>query len=59
MRRRIYGNYKDQQSSWGFSTKGWEYGRKASTSLDIDSLSQRNGKSQQLPYTIKTQHSPS
>ena len=25
-RRRIYGNYKDQQSSWGFSTKGWSTG---------------------------------
>ena len=37
MRRRIYGNYKDQQSTWGFSTKGWEYGRKVSISLDIDS----------------------
>ena len=36
-RRRIYGNYKDQQSSWGFSTKGWEYGRKVSISLGIDS----------------------
>jgi hypothetical protein len=37
MRRRVHGNYKDKQSSWGFSTKGWEYGRKVSISLDIDS----------------------
>ena len=42
----------------GFLNKGVEYGRKVSISLDIDSLSERNGKSQQLPYTIKTQHSP-
>ena len=25
IRRRAYGSYKDKQSSWGFSTKGWEY----------------------------------
>jgi len=25
VRRRAYGSYKDRQSSWGFSTKGWEY----------------------------------
>jgi hypothetical protein len=36
-RRRIYHNYKDSDSSWGFSTKGWEYGRKCHVSLDIDS----------------------
>ncbi len=36
-RRRVRGNYRDQQSSWGFSTKGWEYGRKVSISLDVDS----------------------
>ena len=46
IRRRIYSGYKDQGSSWGFSTKGWEYGRKVSISLDIDSLSQRSGKQQ-------------
>ena len=45
-RGRIYGNYKDKHSTWGFSTKGWEYWRKVSISLDIDSLSQRNGKQQ-------------
>ena len=36
-RRRMYGNYKDPDSSWGFSTKGWEYGKKVHVSLDIDS----------------------
>ncbi|MGC9073811.1 MAG: transposase [Caldisericum sp.] len=36
-RRKNYGNYKDPLSSWGFSTKGWQYGRKISISLDIDS----------------------
>jgi len=25
IRRKRYRNYMDQQSSWGFSTKGWEY----------------------------------
>ena len=43
IRRRIHGNYKDKDSSWGFSTKGWEYGRKVSIFLDIDSLSQGVG----------------
>ena len=37
MRRKKYKNYRDQHSSWGFSTKGWEYGRKVSISFDIDS----------------------
>lgn len=36
-RRRTYGNYEDEESSWGFSTKGWEYGRKCHISLDVDS----------------------
>ncbi|MGC8672627.1 MAG: transposase [Thermoplasmata archaeon] len=36
-RRKNYGNYKDPLSSWGFSTKGWQYGRKISISFDIDS----------------------
>jgi len=36
-RRKNYGNYKDPLSSWGFSTKGWQYGRKISVSFDIDS----------------------
>ncbi|MCL4447839.1 MAG: transposase [Thermoplasmatales archaeon] len=36
-RRRIYCSYKDEESSWGFSTKGWEYGKKVHVSLDIDS----------------------
>jgi len=37
VRRKRYRNYRDQHSSWGFSTKGWEYGRKVSISFDIDS----------------------
>jgi len=33
-RRKNYG-YKDPLSYWGFSTKGWQYGRKISVSFDI------------------------
>ncbi|MVT13837.1 MAG: transposase [Euryarchaeota archaeon] len=36
-RRKNYGNYKDPLSFLGFSTKGWQYGRKISVSFDIDS----------------------
>ena len=38
-RRRKYKNYKDPDSSWGYSTMGYEYGRKVHASIDIDSLS--------------------
>ena len=30
-------NYKDPDSSWGYGTKGFQYGRKAHVSQDIDS----------------------
>ena len=38
-RRRKYKNYKDPESSWGYSTMGYEYGRKMHASIDTDSLS--------------------
>ena len=38
-RRRKYKNYKDPDSSWGYSTMGYEYGRKVHASIDTDSLS--------------------
>ena len=38
-RRRKYKNYKDPDSSWGYSTMGYEYGRKMHASIDTDSLS--------------------
>ena len=38
-RRRKYKNYKDPDSSWGYSTMGYEYGRKIHASIDTDSLS--------------------
>ena len=38
-RRRRNGKYKDNESSWGYSTMGYEYGRKVHTSIDTDSLS--------------------
>ncbi|MDI3523520.1 transposase [Kosmotoga sp.] len=37
-RRRRAGKYKDPQSSWTKTTKGWEYGRKVHMSLDAQNL---------------------
>ena len=38
-RRRKSKKYKDPESSWGYSTMGYEYGRKMHASIDTDSLS--------------------
>ena len=38
-RRRKSRKYKDPESSWGYSTMGYEYGRKIHASIDTDSLS--------------------
>lgn len=38
MRRKYWGNYRDPYSGWSKTTKGWTYGRKCHTTLDIDSL---------------------
>ena len=38
-RRRKNGKYKDHESSWGYGTRGYEYGRKVHASIDADSLS--------------------
>ncbi len=38
MRRKVWGNYKDPESGWSKTTKGWSYGRKCHMTLDIDSL---------------------
>ncbi|WP_287961274.1 transposase, partial [Acidiplasma sp.] len=38
-RRRKNGKYKDPESSWGYSTMGYEYGRKVHAVIDTDSLS--------------------
>ncbi|MFG1556081.1 MAG: transposase [Thermoplasmataceae archaeon] len=37
MRRKYWGNYKDPESGWSKTTRGWTYGRKCHMSLDIDS----------------------
>ena len=37
--RRMTGEYKDQYSSWGYGTMGYDYGRKIHASIDIYSLS--------------------
>ena len=37
-RRRRAGKYKDPQSSWAKTTKGWEYGRKVHISLKAQNL---------------------
>ena len=37
-RRRKSKKYKDPDSSWGYSTMGYEYGRKVHASIDTDSL---------------------
>jgi hypothetical protein len=36
-RRRKSKKYKDPDSSWGYSTMGYEYGRKVHACMDIDS----------------------
>ena len=36
-RRRKSGKYKDPESSWGYGTKGFEYGRKTHVAQDVDS----------------------
>jgi hypothetical protein len=41
-RRRRTGKYKDPDSSWGYSTMGYEHGRKIHTIIDTDSLSIMN-----------------
>ena len=38
LRRKYWGNYKDPESGWSKTTKGWSYGRKCHMTLDIDSL---------------------
>ena len=43
-RRRKSKKYKDPESSWGYSTMGYEYGRKVHASIDTDSLSIMNWK---------------
>ena len=37
-RRKYWGNYRDPESGWSKTTKGWSYGRKCHMTLDIDSL---------------------
>ncbi len=38
MRRKYRGNYRDPESGWSKTTKGWSYGRKCHMTLDVDSL---------------------
>ncbi len=38
MRRRQWNKYKDPESAWSKTTKGWSYGRKDHVVIDIDSL---------------------
>jgi len=37
-RRKAWGNYRDPESGWSRTTKGWSYGRKCHMTLDVDSL---------------------
>ena len=37
-RRKLRGNYKDPESGWSKTTKGWSYGRKCHVAMDVDSL---------------------
>ena len=37
-RRKTRGNYKDPESGWPGTTRGWSYGRKCHMTLDADSL---------------------
>ena len=43
-RRRKNRKYKDPESSWGYSTMGYEYGRKVHAVIDTDSLSVMEGR---------------
>ena len=36
MRRKYWGNYKDPESGWSKTTKGWTYGRKCHMSVDVE-----------------------
>ena len=38
MRRKSWGNYRDPESGWFTTTKGWSYGRKCHLTLDVNSL---------------------
>ncbi len=38
MRRKTWNNYKDAESGWSKTTKGWSYGRKCHMAIDVDSL---------------------
>ena len=38
MGRKYWGKYRDTESGWSKTTKGWSYGRKCHISLDINSL---------------------
>ena len=35
-RRKLRGNYKDPESGWSKTTKGWSYGRKCHVAMDVD-----------------------
>ena len=37
-RRKLWGKYRDPESGWSKTTKGWSYGRKCHMTLDVDSL---------------------
>jgi hypothetical protein len=37
-RRRTSGRYRDPESGWSKTTKGWSYGRKCHMTLDVDSF---------------------
>ena len=37
VRRKYWKNYKDHESGWSKTTKGWSYGRKCHVSMDVDS----------------------
>jgi len=38
IRRKNWGKYRDPESGWSKTTKGWSYGRKCHMSMDVDSL---------------------
>lgn len=37
-KRKSHGKYKDPESRWSKTTRGWFYGRKCHVSMDVDSL---------------------
>ena len=43
VRRNYWKKYKDHESGWSKTTRGWSYGRKCHVSMDVDSCIIKEG----------------